>query len=127
MRSGAAFVHGIRLHGRHHGIKIEIKAWREVFRGLHAELALTVKAFVGQIDLMMETSFTTVHRIIGVASIANDVLEAERMVVHHHQRLDDVWKDATRHQPTLKCDIGTIEVIEALHGEWLQAIIELTH
>ena len=127
MRPVPAFMHGERLHGRHHGVGIEIKAGREVFRSLHTEFALAIETFVGKEHSLMEAAFAFIDRIVGLDAIANDVLEAKRMVLHHHQRLGNVRKDAARHQPALERDISTIEVIEAFHGKGFQTIVELAH
>ena len=72
----------------------------------------------------MIMSFAVISGIAVAFAIADGMIEAQRMVIHNHQGLDNVGEDAARYQTTLKSDVLTVEVVEAVHRERIQAIIE---
>ena len=51
---------------------------------------------------MMEAALAAEHRVARLTAVANHVFEAQRMVLHHHQRLRNVVEDAPRHQTALE-------------------------
>ena len=88
------------------GVQIEHELVRLERRRLIVEHALAKEATRREEHPVVETAQVTVQGIRVGLALANLMDEAQRKVVHHHKRLDDVGHDAARIQLSFETHIA---------------------